>query len=114
MSSMPGEAVATTSMMPRDASRLVTRESPWVSRYSASAAVADSCCTSTSGSRRAERGLAVELDHQHPKSSTDCRTRQNCGYGGLPNATLAGHDGHLGGGEELQRIHALRRHLCAD
>ena len=62
----------------------------------------------------AQRGLAVELDDEHTKSLIGCRSGQNRGYRGLPDATLASNDDNMGVGQELQRIHALRRHLCAD
>ena len=54
------------------------------------------------------------LDHEHPEAAIDCRTRQRGRYRGLPNPSLARHDGDSGGGEELQWIHSLRRHSCAD
>ncbi len=64
--------------------------------------------------QRGQGGLAVELDDEHTKSPIGCRTSQNRGYRGLPDAPLASNDGNVGVGQELQRIHALRRHLCAD
>ena len=51
----------------------------------------------SSPTRRGQRRLAVELDDQHTKSPIGCRTRQNRGYRGLPDAPLASHDGNLGG-----------------
>ena len=115
MSSMPGAAVATTSITPLVASRLATRPRPWVSRYSASAAVGVSAQTpDVVTHQRRQRRLPVELDDEHTKSPIGCRAGQNRGYRGLPDATLASNDDNMGVGQELQRIHALRRHLCAD
>ena len=64
------------------------------------------------GEELLERRLAVEFDDQHLPTRTGCRSRQNSGYRGLPDAPLAGHDGHAGVGDELQWI--FRRHSCAD
>ncbi len=115
MSSMPGAAVATTSITPLVASRLATRPSPWVSRYSASAAVGvEREAVDVVAHQRGQGRLAVELDDEHTKSPIGCRASQNRGYRGLPDAPLASNDGNVGVGQELQRIHALRRHLCAD
>jgi len=60
-----------------------------------------------------QRGLPVELDDEHTKSLFLCCSGQNCRYRCLPDATLAGNDGNVGIGQELQRILARRRHLCA-
>ena len=114
MSSMPGAAVATTSITPLVASRLATRPRPWVSRYSASAAGRSQRQTADIvADQLGQRRLAVELDDEHAKSSIGCCSGQNCGYRGLSDAALASHDDNMGVGQELQRIHALRRHLCA-
>jgi hypothetical protein len=58
--------------------------------------------------------FAVEFDHQHPATAFTCGSGQNRGYRGLPDTTLAGHDDHPGAVQELTRIEALRRHVCAD
>ena len=114
MSSMPGAAVATTSITPLLASRFATRAQTVGLEVLGQRGRGRERQTRDVGADQArQRRLAVELDDQHPKSLIDCRSRQNRGYRGLPDTALASHDGNMGVGQELQRIHALRRHLCA-
>ena len=114
MSSMPGAAVATTSITPLrgqplgDAPEAVGVEVLGQRGRRRERQAAD-IVADQSGQRR----LAVELDDEHAKSAIGCRSGQNRRYRGLADATLASNDGNVGVGQELQRIHALRRHLCA-
>ena len=68
MSSMPGAAVATTSMTPDVESRRATRPKPCSRRYSSSAAGAEIASHGSSPDEVAEHRLAVELDDEHAAS----------------------------------------------
>ena len=115
MSSMPGAAVATTSITPLDGQPLGdATETVGVEVFGQGRRRGERETVDVSADQRGQRGLAVELDNEHTKSPIGCRASQNRGYRGLPDAPLASNDGNVGVGQELQRIHALRRHLCAD
>ena len=58
--------------------------------------------------------LAVEFDDQHTQTLPRCGAGDDSRYRGLPHTPLARHHDDSSGGQRLQRIFALRRHLCAD
>jgi len=63
----------------------------------------------------APRGISsFEFDHEDTLTGARCGASDHSRYRGLPDTPLARHHDDSGGGQRLQRIFALRRHLCAD
>ena len=114
MSSMPGAAVATTSITPEVDSRLATRRTRDRSRYSARAVDAEISWHGRLAEPVPQHRLAVELDGEHALTGIRGRPCQDRRYRGLADPSLPRHDRHPGGGQQRYWIDGLRRHLCAD
>ncbi len=114
MSSMPGAAVATTSITPVVVSRRADPAEAVLPQVRLEGHRAGDRLARDIPDEVGEHRLAVELDDEHAEAGRGGRSGEDSRYRCLADAPLARHDRDAGGGELRHRIDDLRRHLCAD